>query len=172
MSRRQVLRGAALLAALAAFVPASAPVAAAGSTELLVTGMTFVGSRGSVSELVLRAERAVFHPERDLAELEVVHASVASEDDGESFEMTCDRIDLNVETNDFFARGRVRGVTGDGQRYTAPWVKYDHASDLLYTDAPVTMVDGTGSFRGDGFRYNIAARSFKLLGNVTVVQGP
>ena len=40
--------------------------------ELRVTGMTFVSSRGDVSEFVLRAERAVFLPEKNVAELEDV----------------------------------------------------------------------------------------------------
>jgi LPS export ABC transporter protein LptC len=121
--------------------------------------------------VVLRAERATFLPDTDVAKLEVVRAVVTNESKGRSFEMTCDRADLNVETHDFLAEGNVAGVTGDGQRYSAPWVRYEHARDLLSTDAPVVMVDDAGSFRGNGFRYHVKERRFKLLGNVTVVQG-
>lgn len=153
---------------LGAWGPASAST---DSPVLRVDGMTFVGSRGSLNELVLRASHAVFLPERNLAELEDVRATVDHEDEGQSFVMTCERGELNVETNDFEARGNVRGVTGDGQRYAAPWVRYEHDSGLLYTDAPVTMVDDTGTFRGDGFRYFVREGRFKLLGNVSVVQG-
>jgi hypothetical protein len=64
----------------------------------------------------------------------------------------------------------VRGTTSEGQHYSAPWVEYDHDAGLLQTDAPVRMVDDTGSFRGDGFRYSVADRTFKLLGNVLVEQ--
>ena len=58
--------------------------------------------------------------------------------------MTCDRADLNIETNDFRAEGRVRGTTADGQHYSAPWVEYDHEAGLLHTSAPVVMVDRDG----------------------------
>jgi lipopolysaccharide export system protein LptA len=32
------------------------------------------------------------------------------------------------------------------------------------------MVDDSGSFRGDGFRYHVRDQRFKLLGNVRVEQ--
>jgi LPS export ABC transporter protein LptC len=132
--------------------------------------MTFIGSRGATSELVLRSETATFGPNRDVAHLEVVHAVVTEDDAADSFEMTCDRADLNVETNDFRAEGRVRGTTADGQEYAAAWVEYDHDAGLLHTNAPVVMVDKTGTFRGDGFRYHVHERKFQLLGNVSVEQ--
>jgi LPS export ABC transporter protein LptC len=140
------------------------------SPELRATGMTFVGSSGEVSELVLHSRFATFYPDRDIARLLDVRAVVSDEDAGDSFEMTCDSAELNVETNDFRAEGRVRGTTADGQHYSAPWVEYDHEAGLLQTDAPVRMVDGTGTFRGDGFRYHVHERKFRLLGNVSVEQ--
>jgi lipopolysaccharide export system protein LptC len=51
-------------------------------------------------------------------------------------------------------------------------VRYDHDKQLLYTDAPVSMQDATGSFRGDGFRYYLKERRFRLLGNVSLEQSP
>jgi LPS export ABC transporter protein LptC len=140
------------------------------SPELLATGMTFVGSRGSTSELVLHSRTATFRPDRDVAHLFDVRAVVTDDDEGDSFEMTCDRAELNIETNDFRAEGRVRGTTADGRRYSASWVEYDHEAGLLETAAPVVMVDRTGTFRGDGFRYFVRERKFHLLGNVLVEQ--
>ena len=58
----------------------------------------------------------------------------------------------------------------DGRSYQAPWVRYDHEQALLYTDAPVTMQDNTGRFRGDGFRYFVKQRRFRLIGNVSLEQ--
>lgn len=141
--------------------------------ELRITGMTFVGSRNEVSEFVLRAERAIFKPDTNLAELErmeVVSTDGSDASDARrSFDVRCDRGELNVETNDFLAEGGVRGSTADGRRYQAPWVRYNHEQQLLYTDAPVSMQDETGSFRGDGFRYFVKERRFRLLGNVSLV---
>jgi LPS export ABC transporter protein LptC len=163
---------AARLAVAACLVLASSLPASAESPPLRLEGMTFVGSRGSVNELVLRATRATFQPDRDVAELEDVRATVDSEKQSQSFVMTCERGELNVETNDFEARGDVRGVTADGQRYSTPWVRYQHEAGVLYTEAPVVMVDDTGTFRGDGFRYYVREGRFQLLGNVSVVQSP
>jgi LPS export ABC transporter protein LptC len=145
------------------------------NAELRINGMTFVASRDDVSEFVLRAERAMFKPQTNLAELEVMEVTSTdganAEDPRRSFGVRCDRGELNVETSDFLAEGDVRGTTGDGRSYQAPWVRYNHEQQLLYTDAPVRMQDATGSFRGDGFRYYVKERRFELLGNVSLVQG-
>jgi LPS export ABC transporter protein LptC len=141
---------------------------------LEVTGMTFVGNRGDERKVVLRSKRAIFHPDTNRAELEEVEVVVSdrAEQEDRSFEMSCDRADLDVETNDFYAEGNVRGATSGGQRYQAAWVRYAHDEGLLQTDAPVSMVDATGSFRGDGFRYLVHEKRFRLLGNVRVEQTP
>jgi LPS export ABC transporter protein LptC len=138
--------------------------------ELRLTGMTFVGSRGDVTQFVLNARTAVIRPETNIAELEDVRVRGTEAGEAEEFEVRCDRGELDVDTNDFLAEGDVRGVTADGRRYAAAWVRYDHAQSLLYTDAPATMQDSTGSFRGDGFRYHLEDGRFRLTGNVKVVQ--
>jgi LPS export ABC transporter protein LptC len=142
------------------------------NSTLHVTGMTFVSSRGSASELVLVAQRAELLPGTNLAKLDDVHVRSMDPDEARRFDMRCERGELDVETNDFLAEGDVRGTTGEGQRYRTDWVRYDHSRGVLFTDAPVAMEDGTGSFRGDGFRYDTRKRSFRLLGNVSVVQRP
>ncbi len=148
------------------------PSALLAAAVLRISGMTFVSSRESEREVVLRSREAVFEPEAGIAELVDVNAEVTVSDEGLSFTMECDRAELNVETNDFIARGDVHGQTRDGQHYEAPWVRYVHDEGLLYTDAPVHMVDEVGSFRGDGFRYHVHERRFELLGNVRVEQTP
>jgi LPS export ABC transporter protein LptC len=172
VSRRRFTRAPVLLAVMSAAGALVASARADDEAVLRVTGMTFVGSKGKAAELLLHSERAVFRAESDLAELEVVRAVFKDEENGESFAMSCDRAELNVETNDFVAMGNVRGVTADGQRYASPIVHYEHGPGLLRSDQWVTMVDDTGSFRGDGFLYHVHERRFRLLGNVRVVQTP
>lgn len=140
--------------------------------ELRAVGTTYVGARSETSELVLKSRFAKFYPSRDFADLSEVRAVFTEDGDGENFVMTCDHAELDVETNDFRAEGQVRGTTSSGQKYAAPWVEYDHEKGLLHTDAPVVMVDDTGTFRGTGFEYRVDDRSFKLLGDVSVVQDP
>ena len=169
--RFQRIATGALAASAFALLGADAPQSRF-SSQLHVTGMTFVSSRGSVSELVLVAQHAELRPETNLAVLDDVHVSAMDPDQARSFDVRCKRGELDVDTNDFLAEGDVRGSTGEGQRYQTSWVRYDHSRGLLYTDAPVAMEDASGSFRGDGFRYDTRKRSFRLLGNVSVVQKP
>lgn len=170
-TRRRLCHGLATFA-LAALAGAAAADTGDGGAVLRIGGMTFVGSRDPSGELVLHSERAIFHPDTDLAELEQVEAVWTDPAKGERFTVTCDRAELDVDTNDFVARGNVHGETADGQRYRAPLVRYDHAQGLLHSDRHVTLVDDTGSFEGDGFRYLVREGSFSLLGNVKVVQKP
>ena len=144
--------------------------AESGPPPLRIEGMTFVGSRGELREVVLRARTAVFRPDERVAQLEEVSAEVSQGDGALSFSMTCRRAEFDLDTQDFVAEGEVEGTTSDGRRYSAPWVRYEHEAGILYTDAPVRMVDATGSFRGDGFRFHVKERRFQLLGNVRVEQ--
>jgi len=169
--RRTAIGGsvALLLVGAASAAPAQPMTDAA---TLRVTDMTFVSSRGDIREVVLRSRAGVFRTEERRAELADVSVAVNEIEHGRSFSMTCKRAELDIDTNDFLAEGDVRGETGDGQRYAAPWVRYQHEQGVLFTDAPVQMEDATGSFRGDGFRYHVRERRFELLGNVRVEQRP
>lgn len=153
---------------------ATAPRSArpAFAAELHVTGMTYLDRGGSLDELEVHAREGFLHPEKDEAELFDVHMTSSNHEKGRNFDVTCARGVLDTATNDFLAEGDVRGSTGDGRSYQAPWVRYDHERALLYTDAPVVMQDATGTFRGDGFRYELKQRRFRLLGNVSVEQRP
>lgn len=168
-SRRQLI---VLLAVALTVGPSLAAWAGSDPPPLRIDGMTFVGSRGELNEVVLRSRTAMFRPDDRVAELEGVSADVSSGDGDRSFSMTCQRAEFNLDTQNFMAEGDVEGSTGDGRRYFAPWVRYEHEAGVLYTDAPVRMTDETGSFRGDGFRYHVKERRFQLLGNVRVEQGP
>src|SRR5262245_43562618 len=172
---RRGAHGTALAMALGAAIaaPPSPVRAAAEATSLEVQGMIFVGSRAGVREVVLRSKTARLQPEKQLAELEDVSATVTEDEAGQrSFTMNCSRVELDIARSDFRADGNVRGETAEGQHYSAPWVQYVHDQGLLYTNAPVQMTDRHGSFRGNGFRYHVHDRRFELLGNVRVEQRP
>jgi LPS export ABC transporter protein LptC len=141
-------------------------------SEVHVTGMTFVVSRQGEGELVLEAREATLHPESNFAELRDAQVRARDPERGRGFEVRCDRGEVDLTTNDFLAEGDVRGSTGSGQRYAAPWVRYASAKGLLYTDAPVVLEDAGGTLRGDGFRYHVRERRFELIGNVSVVHAP
>jgi LPS export ABC transporter protein LptC len=147
-----------------------AEIAAQLDTELVLRGMTFVGERGAKGDFVVRASEARFRPDSNLVQLDDVRLVATDADERRNFDVRCDHGELDIESNDFTATGDVRGTTGDGRRYEAAWVRYNHEEDLLYSDVPVLMEDETGTFRGDGFRYYADQRRFQLTGNVRMVQ--
>jgi len=167
-----VIVAAAALAALGIGL-ASAAVQAVEETQLDVHGMTFVASRGDANEIVLRAREAQFRTNSEVATLEEVRATVAPDAERVGFDMTCERGELHLDTNDFYAEGNVAGETAGGRRFETDWVRYDHGRGLLFTDAPVTITERSGgTFKGGGFEYFVAERRFRLLGGASVVQEP
>jgi LPS export ABC transporter protein LptC len=166
---------------LRALFVASASVAAAPDLHWLegepgqilhVVGMTFVASEGSENEVMLRAERARFYPEHQVADLEEVRVTVAPGPGRTGFEMRCERGRLNLATQSFVAEGSVSGTIEGGRRFQASWVAYDDEKRVLYTDEPVVIVDRAGSYRGGGFRYFVDEQRFRLEGGASVVQEP
>jgi LPS export ABC transporter protein LptC len=140
--------------------------------EVHVTGMTLVVSRHGQRDLVLEARRATLRPETNKALLFDAKVRSAEGPRAREFDVYCDRGELDLESNDFHAEGNVHGSTAEGHRYAAPWVRYETARGLLYTDAPVVLHDGGGTYSGDGFRYHVNEQRFELLGNVSVVHTP
>lgn len=139
---------------------------------LHVRGMTFVASEGSANEIMLRATRAQFYPEREVADLEEVDVEVAPGDGRLGFRMRCDEGQLNLATQGFLAEGRVVGTIEGDRQFEADWVAYDEVEGVLYTDDPVLITDEDGRYRGGGFRYFVNESRFRLMGGATVVQDP
>ena len=177
------MRRAIILLAMACFVlgvsrPSRAEAPELGWLEgelgqvLHVRGMTFVASEGSANEILLRAQRARFYPERQVADLEEVEVEVAPGGERVGFEMHCDRGQLNLSTQDFLAEGHVVGTIEGGRQFEAEWVAYDEEKGVLYTDEPVLIVDQDGRYRGGGFRYFVDEQRFRLQGGATVIQEP
>lgn len=170
-ARVQSMRARASFAAACAVAVLSAQPARAGESPVLhVSGMTFVASRGDVNEVVLVSKSARLRTESDVALLEDVHATVAASASRQGFEMTCQKGRLDLASNDFYAEGDVHGRTDEGRVFSAPWVRYEHAQGLLYTDAPVLITESTGTYRGVGFQYFVREKRFRLLGGATLVQ--
>ena len=141
------------------------------SSALDIERMTFLASEASDSRLLLRADEARFFPETNSADLTVVEATVYGEQGAVAFEMTCDRGNLDLETNNFVARGNVLGRTDDGMKFEVDRVNYDHESGTLFTDEDILITDDGGTYRGGGFRYFVEEKRFQLLGGARVVQG-
>jgi len=167
--RRPAASTAAAFATLV-FLAAPGLSAETRSPVLEVDQMTFVASRGSVSEVVVRAAKANVDTEVDVVHLQDVTVSVSDGESDSDIEITCDRGELDLTTSDFSAEGNVQGQTDTGLRFAAEWVRYDHEQGLLFTDTPVLISDESGTFRGGGFQYIVEEKRFRLLGGASVVQ--
>ncbi len=156
-----------------AAAPSSAQEAAespvAGAT-LRFAGMTFTASRDEQNELVLQAEKVLIPPDGEVADLDGVHVVMNDPRGRKSFEMTCARADLQMDSADFRAEGDVEGITGDGRRIYTPWLIWDNATGEVSTEAKVRIVDGQHTLHGRGFRYNVRDGRFVLRGGASVVQ--
>lgn len=165
-----------LLAAAARPVPSAAQTSGSAvpgvASEVQVTGMVFVVSRAAEGDLVLESREATLHPDSQRVALRDAKVQATDPQQRRRFDVQADRGELDLVSYDFLAEGNVHGSTSDGQRYSAPWVRYRRADALLYTDAPVLLEDENRRLRGDGFRYHLRDRRFEVTGNVSVVQEP
>ena len=165
-------RSAACRAAILALALLAPAVLQAESPLLDVDQMTFVASRGAANEPVLRATHSRFDTNEERVYAEDVHVTVEHGRTAGHFEIRCDEGELDIATNDFEARGNVRGRTEGNREFTAPWVSYDHEAGMLFTNAPVMIYEDAITYRGGGFQYFVRERRFRLLGGASLVQEP
>jgi LPS export ABC transporter protein LptC len=157
--------------ALALLSVSISTIARGEETPLLdVRGMTFVTTQNDDDTLILRAVRAKINTDEQVAFLEQVDAEVPATQTQSSFQMRCDKGEVDLATNDFIATGNVRGSSHGGGDFSTDWVRYDHSDGVLSTEAPVVIVDDGITYRGVGFRYDIEDRRFRLLGGASVLK--
>lgn len=146
--------------------------AAAAVPPMRLSRMTFVSSQAGINEITVEADSGLVDTQGNRADLETVHAVWAASDGQNSLDVVCERGEFDLATNDFVARGRVRGVLGDGRRFESPWMRYDHAKGVAYTDAPVEILDQGRTLRGGGFRYRVRDGKLRLTSGASVVEAP
>ncbi len=133
-----------------------------------LNGMTFVASSESVTEVRVEAESGVIDETANKALLDTVQAEWAGADGKPSLELTCERGELDLETNDLVATGNVHGLLADGRRFVGPSLRYDRARGVAYTDAPVEIIEEGRVLSGGGFEYRIRDRRLRLTAGARV----
>lgn len=153
-------------------MPSSAnSTAATQSSELRVTGMTYVASRGSLNLYRVQASDTRVDPVKEVATLVGVHV-VMSPDSEQSFEFHCARGEIELATGNFRAEGQVHGLTADKRRFSTEWVSYDNKAHAISTTAVVLIEDIVGKYRGKkGFRYFVDREHLELF-EPEVIFGP
>lgn len=149
------------------------PLLAGADPPLILRGMTFVSSEGNVNQVVVEAQTAVLYPDTNQVELEGgVEASLRSADGTESLDLTCERGEYDLNTNDFLAKGNVVGAVADGRVFTTEWLRYQAEDGMASSDAPVEILDGDQVLRGGGLRYSVREERLRLLSGTRVRERP
>lgn len=155
---------------LAASVLVASAAGVRAVPAMRIEGMTFVASTAGVTDLLVAADAARIDVARQRADLETVRARWADDDGRTSLELECERGEFDLATNDLLAIGDVRGRLGDGREFRGPWLRYDRANQVAFTDAPVLIVDHGRRMRGGGLRYHVRDRRLRLTAGASVVE--
>ena len=158
-----------LLLALVGLLPAGSALGQEQVSTLDLTELTYVGSKGDKSDIVLAAQSARVLPEREQVLLGEVDLSVAGPGSQAGLQLTCAHGELDLDSGNFVGIGDVKGQTSDGRYFETERFQYDHEAGLVTTDAPVMIRGDTGTLRGRGFRYGVKDGRLQLLGGATVV---
>jgi len=142
---------------------------AASSVEL--SHVTFVSTKQGDRDVLVRAEHASFDPLTDVVALTGVEMEATPNGQAGSFLLQCDRGKLELDASNFYMEGHVRGRTNDGRQIETTWARYDRASGVVSTDAPVVLRDGNDVLRGGGFRYRVEDDVLRLTNGAQMVQG-
>jgi LPS export ABC transporter protein LptC len=162
-------RGSATRVAIAvAIAVRTAGASASAGPPMRLSGMTFVASNESVTDVIVEADSAVIDDSTNKAHLETVEAAWTGSDGEASLALTCERGELDLETNDLIATGNVRGLLADGRRFTGPSLRYDRGRGVAYTDAPVEIIEEGRVLSGGGFEYRIRDRRLRLTAGARV----
>ena len=145
------------------------------SVGLTLEGMSYVLSHGDAVELVVEARRAEISPRSGRVALAGVRARIASPRGAApaagGLELVCERGELDLETREFVASGRVAGRMQDGRMLHTERLRYRHAEGVVSSDVPVSLSDEAGEYRGGGFQYWVRSDRFRLTGGAHIVQG-
>ncbi len=172
LGNRRCAAAAVVALALAPGASGAAVGSPAAVPPMRITAMTFVASDGALREILVSASRATVRFATDRADLEDVHAEWAGDDGQVSLELRCEKGEFDLATKDLIAVGDVRGRFRDGREFRGPWLRYDRAQGVAFTDAPVTIYDQGRTLHGGGLRYHIRDRRLRLTAGASVVESP
>lgn len=139
-------------------------------SEVTLSGVTFVKSRGGVSNVLLRAAEAEIDIVNDRVLLQDMDVETKTDAGKKEFWMRCDQGVIDLSTGDFLAIGHVEGQTADGRSFKTDSAQYDDGQALISTDVPVLLTEVTGTLRGGGFQYWVREGRFQLTGGATLLQ--
>lgn len=147
---------------------AMATATASAAPPMRLRQLAFVATREGTTEVRVEAAEGVIEEALSKATLETVHAEWSGADGKPSLEITCERGELDLESNDLLASGDVHGTLADGRRFVGPWLRYDRDRGVAFSEAPVQILEGNRVLRGGGFEYHVRDRRLRLTAGAKV----
>ena len=119
------------------------------SVDLQIKGFVYTEVGKAKLKLEVKAETATYDKKQNLAVLELVQIKLITSD-GKVFEMRADKGRIITDKKNIEINGNVVITSGDGDRFSADYLKYSNAEKKFYTDAPVTMKNKQMEITGKG----------------------
>lgn len=139
-------------------------------STVTLSGVTFVKSRGGVSNVLLTADEAEFHTSVSRVYLQGMSVETKSDAGSKEFWLRCDRGVIELESGDFQAEGNVQGQMADGRSFQTESAQYDDELAVISTNVPVLLQEATGTLRGGGFQYWVREDRLQLTGGAVLLQ--
>lgn len=144
---------------------------ATASTEALPTddviyGLHQVMTKNGIRTGVLESDTAYLREAREKLDLRTVHITFYTESGAESGTLTSETGEYNVGSGAFVARGNavLKTLGPDARTIESEELNYDVKSDLLWTEKPFVMRQGSQVTRGKSFRSDEKFQNFTVTG--------
>jgi LPS export ABC transporter protein LptC len=126
-------------------------VTTADSADQVIWGMRMVLTDRGVQRAELAADTGYFFDENTRIELRVVKTNFFNQQGARDGVLTSKRGTYNTRANVMEARDDVVIVGVDGKKLTSPMVRFEQFRNLVVSDSPFVLVDGTRQLEGIGF---------------------
>ena len=126
-------------------------VTTADSADQVIWGLKLILTDRGVQRAELLADTGYFFDENTRAELRAVKTNFFNQQGAKDGVLTSKRGTYNTRANVMEARENVVIVSTDGKKLTSPMVRFEQFRNLIVSDSPFVLVDGTRQLEGIGF---------------------
>jgi LPS export ABC transporter protein LptC len=149
-------------------------VTTADSADQVIWGMRMVLTDRGVQRAELSADTGYFFDENTRIELRVVKTNFFNQQGAHDGVLTSKRGTYNTRANVMEARDNVVIVGVDGKKLTSPMVRFEQFRNLVVSDSPFVLVDGTRQLEGIGFEsdpqmLNVKVRKMSRASGMSVL---
>ena len=149
-------------------------ITTADSADQIIWGLKLILTDRGVQRAELLADTGYFFDENTRAELRVVKTNFFDQQGVKSGVLTSKRGTYHTRANVMEARQNVVILGVDGKKLTSPMVRFEQFRNLIVSDSPFVLVDGTRQLEGIGFEsdpqmLNVKVRKLSRASGASVI---